>query len=367
MSPPLQIASDAARRFLRRALLLDRPADTIAEALAHLGYVQIDPVNVCGRMHDLILRNRVAGYREGDLLRHVYDGPPPRTAFEHYLPSAGVLAVLPVEAWPHLQAHMRRRRTAPGGYGGRLSGAEEQLGARILDEISRRGPLGSDSIDHTARAATAWGTHGRMVKIVLEKLLFHGRVLIARRAGFRRIYDLPERVLPPAVLATAEPAADETARWLTLLRVRQRRLVTLRRGELPLVGDCVRAVAIGGCPPLVCLRDDAPVLAACADDAAPPVPPAIRLLAPLDPLIYDRRLTRSLWDFDYTWEAYTPAAERRRGHYALPVLAGIELVGHVHPRADRADGRLRTVSRAVRRGHRVAPAVRELARFLGLR
>ncbi len=351
-----------------RALLLDQPAASTGEALAHLGYVQIDPINVCGRMHDLILRNRVAGYREGDLLRLLHDRPPPRAAFEHYLPSAGVLAALPVEAWPHLQAHMRHRRTRPGGYGGRLSAAEAKLGDRILGEIARRGPLGSSDIDHSSRATTAWGSHARMVKVVLEKLLFHGRVLIARRAGFRRIYDLPERVLPPAVLAAPEPVAEETARWLILQRLRQRRLAPLSRREAAVVGDAVQAVAVDGCPPLACLQDDVPLLAAAtAPEAAPPAPPPVRLLAPLDPLIYHRRLTHCLWDFDYTWEAYTPAARRRRGYYALPVLAGFELVGHVHPQADRDGGRLRILSRGVRRGHAVAPAVRDLARFLGLR
>jgi hypothetical protein len=90
-------------------------------------------------------------------------------------------------------------------------------------------------------------------------------------------------------------------------------------------------------------------------------------LAPLDPLIYDRRVTARLWGFDYTWEVYTPPAKRVRGYYALPVLAGTEIVGHVDPKADRAAGRLRVVSRRLRRGHRVATAVTELAGFLGLR
>ncbi len=368
MSAPLRVPPAAARRFLRRALLLDRPAATVGEALAHLGYVQVDPVNVCGRMHDLILRNRVAGYREGDLLRHLYDEGAPRVAFEHYLPIAGVLAALPLDAWPRLRAHLLRRRTAPSGYGGRLSAGEEELAGRMLDEIARRGPLGSDAFALASHATTAWGTRGRLVKIVLEKLLFHGRLLIARRDGFRRSYDLPERVLPPAVLAAPEPTAAATARWLVCLRLRQRRLATLKRHELPLVAEDVQTVAIAGCPPLYCLREDAPLLSACVDPRSEPAPaPPVVLLAPLDPLIYDRRLTRCLWDFDYTWEAYTPPAKRRRGHYALPVLAGCELVGHVHPRADREQGRLRTVSRAVRRGHAVAPAVRALAVFLGLR
>ena len=66
---PIDVSALAARRFMRRALLLDAPVPSLTDALAHHGYIQIDPINVCGRMHDLIARNRVVGYREGDLMR----------------------------------------------------------------------------------------------------------------------------------------------------------------------------------------------------------------------------------------------------------------------------------------------------------
>jgi uncharacterized protein len=367
---PLDLPAPAARRFLRAALGLDAPHAGVAAALAHHGYVQLDPINVCGRMHDLILRNRVAGYRQDDLLRHLHGpdlaGLPParRAAFEQYLPG-GVLAAVPLDAWPHLAGAMEERSRRPGGYAGRLSGAEEQLAGRVLDEVAARGPLSSDDIAHDGRATSAWGSRGRAVKTVLEKLFFHGRVLISARRGFRRIYDLPERVLPPALLQAPRPAAAETARWALLLRLRQRRLATLRRAELPLVEDLVQPVRIPACPPCHCLREDAPSLAAAADAPAADGPPL--LLAPLDPLVYDRRLTAALWGFAYTWEVYTPAARRVRGYYALPVLAGERLAGHVEPRADREGRRLVVVSRAVARGVAVRPALRELAGFLGLR
>jgi uncharacterized protein YcaQ len=210
-------------------------------------------------------------------------------------------------------------------------------------------------------------------------------VLIAGREQNRRLYDLPERVLPPAVLARPTPSAADTARWIALLKVRQRRLAALKRDELRAAGDAVQAVVIDGldCPTLYCLHEDVASLKAChceepsdeaiqlksrgalrapRSDQSPPL-----LLAPLDPIIYDRRVTSALWGFDYTWEAYTPPAKRVRGHYALPILAGTEIVGDVDPKADRAKGRLRVVSRRVRRGYRIAEAVAGLAAFLGLR
>ena len=131
------------------------------------------------------------------------------------------------------------------------------------------------------------------------------------------------------------------------------------------MADLVQPVNVEGCPPLYCLRADLPLFeAGKTEDEADAEP---RLLAPLEPLIYDRRVTSALWNFDYVWEAYLPAHKRVRGHYALPVLAGLELVGHVEPKANRAAGRLEVVSRRVRRGHKVSAAIGDLAAFLGLR
>ena len=387
--PPLVVTRLAARRFLRRALNLDTPLPDIPTALAHHGYIQIDPINICGRMHDLILRNRVAGYREGDLMRHLHGAEAPlppeqRGAFEHHVPGTGILVAFPLDAWPHLLGAMRQWSLGRGAWAGRLTPREEKLAQHLLEEIAARGPLGSEDFDDPRRARKVWGA-AKLVKATLQKLFFHGRVLIAQRANNRRRYDLPERVLPSAVLAQREPPATETARWRVLLKLRQRRLALLTREEVRLVADAVLPVTVEGCPALHCLREDMGMVEAClceerSDEAiqldchgalrAPrndDTTNSARLLAPLDPLIYDRRVTSALWDFDYTWEAYTPPIKRVRGYYALPVLIGTEIVGHVDPKADRAGRKLHVVSRRIRRGHAVAPAVREFAQWLGLK
>ncbi len=388
MTPaPLVLTPLHARRFARRAVLLDEPAADVAAALAHLGYVQIDPINVCGRMHDLILRNRVRGYRPGDLMRHLHGAddepaaiePPPlgtsknprprktRSAFEHHLPDANILVAFPLEAWPHLVATMRRRSRTHGPWSGRLTPREKLLAERILAEIAARGPLSSDDFADTGHARRVWGA-ATLAKSVLQKLFFHGRVLISHRRDQRRVYDLPERVLPSPILSAPSPSAADTARFLVHLKLRQRRLARLTRDELPLVADLVQPLSVENCPTLHCLRSDLPVLEATSLNSQPSsLNSAPLLLAPLDPLIYDRRITHDLWNFDYTWEVYTPPAKRVRGYYALPVLTGTEIVGHVDPKADRDRRRLVVVSRSIRRGHRVAPALDSLATFLNLR
>lgn len=363
---PLRVDPLSARRFLRRALLFDAPAPDVATALAHHGYIQIDPINVCGRMHDLILRNRVRGYREGDLHRHIHS--PPRPGFEHYFPDAGILVAFPADAWPYLApllASRRLRRSA--AYRRRLAPTHETLARHILAEIAARGPLTSDDIEHEGRSVTGWGSPGRLVKNVLEVMLVHGRVLITARRGFRRVYDLPERVLPASALAAAAKTDEEILRWTALLQLRQRRLVRLKKAELRLVADLVHAVAVENCPPLHCLREDLPLLESCQAGRRAVAPAPLLLLAPLDPLIYDRRVTSSLWNFDYTWEVYTPPGRRKRGYYALPVLAGTKLVGHVDAKADRAAGRLRVLAREIKRGHKITETLRQFAGWLGLK
>jgi len=317
-------------------------------------------------MHDLILRNRVAGYREGDLMRHVHGAATPRPAasrraFEHHLPSTGILVVFTPDAWPHLLEAMHARMRRHGPWSGKLTPRERELEPRILAALAERGPLGSDAIEDGRRTRRFWGA-ATLVKSTMQKLFFHGRLLIAQRAGGRRLYDLPERVLPAEVLAARAPGTAATARWETLLKLRQRRLVLLKRAELALVEDLVQAVQLPEGPLLHCLQADAALF-----DAPEPNGCAPQLLAPLDPLIYDRRVTTQVWNFDYTWEVYTPPAKRVRGYYALPVMAGCELVGHVAPKADRPRKKLVVVSRSAKRGHKVAPAVKELAAFLGLR
>lgn len=366
MPRALHVTPATARRFMQRALLLDQPAATIGSALAHHGFVQIDPINVCGRMHDLILRNRVSGYREGDLMRHVHgdeDAPLPaeqRVAFEHHQPATGNLVVFEPEAWPHLLAAMRARTRISSSWSGRLTKAESALVPRIMAAIAERGPLASDAFSDVGQSRQIWG-QATLPKATMQKLFFHGELLIARRKGSRRFYDLPERVLPAAILKLPKPKPKETARWEAHLKLRQRRLALLKRAELAAIEDLVQPVQIDGGPLLHCLREDVPLF----ESAAIRQPP--RLIAPLDPLIYDRRVTQAVWDFDYTWEVYTPPARRVRGYYALPVLSNDELVGHVDPKADRPNRKLTIVSRKIRRGHAAATAVRELAQFLGLK
>ncbi len=368
MSRKVTVSPADARRFLRRANLIDSGARDVQSVLVHHGYVQIDPINVCGRMHDHILRNPVPGYAEGDLMGFLHGNDPGapkaaglRQSFEQHHPATHILAAFPLEAWRFMRSAMRERTKRRSAWMGGLTPREKAVTRAILRRLSERGPVAPEDFGEERSARRVWGT-STLARATLQKLFFHGQILIAARDNNRRLYDLPERVLPGKILGQGEPSPDETARWLALLSIRQHRLARMKRTALGLIGDLVTEVHVKDGPVLHCLTTDLGLF-----ESAGELDSSVRLLAPLDPMIYDRRTTLALFGFDYTWEAYTPPGKRKRGYYALPVLSGTEIVGHVDLSAQRAERRLRVVSRNVRRGHASSGAVASLARFLGLR
>lgn len=367
----ITLSISEARSFMRHLHRLDAPAGNIAEPLHRHGYIQIDPLNVCGRMHDLILRNRVKDYREGDLMRHLHgsEGSPlpakERTAFEHHLPSSHILVAFGLEAWPYLLASMQERRQNANSWSGSLTPKEKTLATRILGQLKEGVPLCSEDIEGGKERVQSWGASS-LAKLTLQKLFFHGRVLIAARKAQRRYYALPEQVLPEAVLRRPQPDKTECARWLALARIRQHRLVRLKKAELPLVEDLVQLIEVadaGGKSRirLHCLKEDTAMLDSMPSNSSR----TLKFLAPLDPLIYDRRLTAALWDFDYIWEVYTPPAKRVRGYYALPVLAQKGLIGHIDPKVDRKAGKLLIQGKSVPDSLHFERTLRQFAKFLG--
>lgn len=362
----LTVSKLTARRFMRIATGLENGFPNVETALDHLGFVQIDPINVCGRMQDHILRNRVATYQEGDLERHLH-APDQRTAFEHHLPDSQNLAALPLDAWPHLQRTMQNRSLSDSNWSGKLTSAERKIAKQILTRIATEGPLCSQDIKSERKIKThAWDT-GSLAKSALQKLFFHGRVLISRREKNRRYYDLPEHVLPSATLNTAIPSEAETTRWLALLKLRQRRLTVLKATEFNSAEDQVTSVSVKNTPTprLHVLTSDAEIL-----DRAAGIPKTTSkplLLAPLDPVIYDRRVTETLWDFDYRWEVYVPPLKRRRGYYVLPLIHGHRFIGHADLKADRSARALHIISHQSTNTNHARAAIRSLAAFLGLK
>ncbi len=339
----------------------------VARALA---VIQIDSVNVLARAHYMPAFSRLGAYD-----RDVFDarafGPPGRgrALFEYWAHEA---SLLPLELHPALRWRMARAEAGEGVYKSVAAFGRERRDVveAVVAEIAARGPLSAGEIGaaegQRQRGAGGWWGWSE-AKIALEHLFWAGRVTTAFRRGFERVYDLTERVIPPAILA--QPTLDEAAA--------HRRLMAHAAGSLGIaceadLRDYFRlkpAPARAALAELVEAGDLAPV-AVEGWDVQAYMAPAARvprkmaahaLVSPFDPLVWERARTLRLFDFHYRIEIYTPAEKRQHGYYVLPFLMGDRLVARVDLKADRATGALQVPASHLETGQTAGPVAEALA------
>lgn len=325
-------------------------ADSVLAVARRFGSLQFDPIDVPGaRNHDLVLHARVAGYERAWCDGWLYG--PERRLVEVYNKS---LNLVPVDElpWHRLAWERAAQRHAKG-----ILAEERTVAEAVLARITAEGSAGAAAVakEHAAPVMGYWGTPTREGRAALDALFETGRIGIARRDGNRKHYDLMERLVPRDLLSRSVPR-DEAVRHRVLSRHRAMGLLGAS-GSAELwvgLGDAAarraatqRLVREGALVPVAVegVRGERYVLGdevALIDETALPTttPPAATLVAPLDPIVWDRKLLRALWDFDYTWEIYTPVAKRAYGYYVLPLLYGERFVGRIEPRFDRTDATL---------------------------
>lgn len=364
---PRTVSAAVARRFLVTRHLLAPPRSLPAEpasvmrVIDRLGSLQFDPLEVAGRNHDLVLLARIDGYRRpwtDDLLYR------DRVLYETY---NKMFSIVPTAELPWYRITWDRNHEAHrGGAFDDHAPLVEELLARIRAE----GALSSTDVEPRAAIDWYWRPTNQ-VRALLEALAEAGILAIARREGNRRVYDLTERLFPPDLLGRQVPT-DEQLRHKLLSRHRGNGLLGatgdytlwMGMGKAPerrrvhdelVESGAITAVAVAGMRgERFVVTDELPMLDAAEGEVetedrlgAPPQPagsePGVAFLAPLDPLAWDRDLLLRLFDFDYRWEVYVPAAKRRWGYYVLPLLYGDRLVGRIEPRIDRAKGTLRVL------------------------
>jgi uncharacterized protein YcaQ len=350
MNTPIRLTAEHARRFLVRRHLLAPPRalparpESVLAVIDRLGSLQFDPIEVPGaRNHDLVLHARIAGYRR-EWCDHWLYGPQ-RRLIEMY---NKMLSIVPMAELPH---YALQWTNSAEHYNGRILSEEGAVADAILERIRTDGPLSTADFKEHAHSIDWWWAPTRAARAVLEALFVTGRVGIARRQGSRRFYDLIERLVPRELLEQREPA-EVANRHRLLSRFRAIGLMAAtgqaelfyatgetadrarRIAELVDQGTIVPAEVEGQRAVRYVLADE---LAMLEEAEREPAPPAVTFIAPLDPLVWDRRLMRSLFVFDYIWEIYTPAAKRRHGYYALPILYRDRLIGRIEPRRDKAN------------------------------
>lgn len=309
--------------------------------LRRLGAVQLDTISVLARSHELVAYARL-GPIPRDRIERAYWHPRQPTAFEYWSHAA---CVLPIEDWPYYAF----RRRALRARGKRWHQSHQRACTEVLAKLRAEGPLTATQLGGAKNGGAWWDWSD--TKIAVEWLLDVGEAICVRREGWRRVYDLPERVLASEMLA-ASPTDEQCLAYLAATAARSLGVVTRadlidyhRLRELTSPGtrhaDLVdeAALAAGLVPVSVegVARGGAAV-AAWADPAALAQASAgargrhrVTLLSPFDSLVWDRKRTRRMFGFDHSLEAYVPRAKRVHGYFAMPLLAGGQLVGRVDP------------------------------------
>ncbi len=350
MSLP-RIGNRTARRlFLDRHGLIAPPHGAakgagLAEVIGTLGFVQVDSINTVARAHDMILYARRQSYRPGGwaplVARH-------RTHFEHWTHDA---AVIPAAYFPHwkLRFARDRARLRERWAKWREPGYEAKFDA-VLDRIANHGPCCSADVGEDEERSNGGWWEWHPSKTALEYLWRTGALSVARREGFRKIYDLTERVFPDQHRAP-QPEVAETVDWAC--RAALDRLGFATSGELAAFWELVApAEAKAWCADALARGELAEVEVVMADGRlrrhfawpgtlgaeAPEPSQRVRILSPFDPLLRDRKRAERLFGFHYRIEVFVPEPKRRYGYYVFPVLEGDQMIGRIDMKADRSAG-----------------------------
>lgn len=314
----------------------------LARVLSRTGLLQIDSVAAVVRAHYMPLYSRLGPYPLS-LLDGATIGRR-RILFEYWAHEA---SLLPVETWPLLRWRMERAARGEEMYTGlaKWGRQNEALIEGIYRQVAERGPIAASDIEGHKGNGGWWGWSE--AKHAFEWLFWAGRVTTASRRGFERLYDLPERVLPQKILDLPTPSPEDAHRELLRISARAHGVATYaclrdyfrlspadtkaRIEELVEAGELL-PVEVKGWSRQAYLHRDAKM---------PRRIEARALLAPFDPVVFERSRAESLFGFRYRIEIYTPAEKRQYGYYVLPFLLGETIVARVDLKADRPAGVLR--------------------------
>ncbi len=358
--PPTVLTPAEARAWLVGHHALAAPelppgAEGVQALLARLRCIQLDPLDPMGTNADLVALARVDGIAKGDVYRHLLPGH----AFEHF---AKERCLLPAYAFPWYRAELAVE-TAWWSHAERLRRLPNGVVEKVLEEVRERGPIAVHALEDHGRVEpldwAGWMGTARAAKMALEVLQTRCDVVVAGRGPRGKLYDVPERALPDVARArvhpprrSAEQRVEAFRRWSILERVEAAgflaraagatwsTLEPARRAGVPdalLAEGAVEEVQVAGSPRTYLAPRGF------AERRHPAPDGRVRLLGPLDPLVWDRALVRAAFGFEYSWEVYRPAHLRRFGWYVCPLLRGDALVGRLDGAIARGALRVRAV------------------------
>lgn len=356
----IRLTKQQARQFLllKHGLAGEHQYDGksgIMEFTRQVGCLQYDPIDICGKNAELVLQSRIRGFSKDMLEELLYQD---RLLIDY--PDKN-LAIIPIEDWPYFERYRQAARQHAESYP-----QMETLTRQVRAYIQQVGPVSSNELnalqlegDFTWRSAIHWSSGNNVSRSVLEQMYSTGELVIHHKKGTRKYYDLAEKHIRADVLHAPDPLLNELDhhKWRVLRRIGAVGLLWNRASDAwlniwglkteqrnrafheLLLEERIVAVEVEQMKErLYCRAEDLTFIERVLQN--PKLQERCELIAPLDNLMWDRKLIYALFEFDYKWEIYTPALKRKFGYYVLPLLYGDRFIGRAEIIVERKVKRL---------------------------
>ena len=319
----------------------------VLDFICQAGCIQFDPVDVCGKNAEITLQSRVKGFKKAMLHELLYED---RALFDY---PDKQLSIIPTEYWPYFERFRNAARMKLKQH----PEIEEHI-ENVREYIEKNGAVSSDDFKLEGStswwSAINWSSGGKLSRSVLEQMYSSGDLIVHHKKGMRRYYDLAGRHIPADILNAGDPLTDdfEYLKWRVLRRIGAIGLLWNRTSDVwiniwdltPDVRNKIfdvlmeeneisEATVEGFKNKFYFQTSDMPLMREVLEN--PDLKPRCEFIAPLDPFMWDRKLIKAIFDFEYGWEIYTPAHKRKYGAYVLPLLYGETFIGRVEAVCDR--------------------------------
>ena len=314
----------------------------VLDFIHQAGCIQFDPIDVCGKNAELVLQSRVKGFTKQLLYSLLYEE---RKLLDYFDKN---LSIIKTTDWPYFRRYREAHKI-----GGRSHDKINAVCEEIKKIIREKGAVSSADIGFDDKVNWYW-SDAKLSRAALETMYFRGDLVVHHKKGTIKYYDLAENCIAAELLNAPEPYPDELdhQKWRVLRRIGAVGLLwnkssdawlniwglkSTQRNEIfrqLLMEEKIIELTVDGIKEkLYCLSADQGLLETVLQD--PELKSRCELIAPLDNMLWGRRLIKALFDFDYKWEIYTPSAQRKYGYYVLPLLYGDRFIGRVEAIGDR--------------------------------
>lgn len=321
--------------------------DAAENLVKRIGCIQYDPLNVVGKNPDLVLQSRIHDYKQGDIDYLLYEKRSLIDAWDK------MMSIYLAEDFPYFK-RLRERKAIEIQHTLKYRGSDAatEFTQQAIDIISQRGPLLASQIDFGKTSKGVWG-HGKLSSATLDYLFNIGKLGIHSRRNTQKVYDLIENLHEEILIGSDDPFDSEEAfvKWYVKRRIGSIGAYWAKSGggwlghfignavvrkrfihEMVEEGSLLKLHVTEIKEPFYMRTEDYHLLEVSLESDVETTKSAIKCIAPLDNLLWDRGLVKLLFDFDYVWEVYKPIHDRKHGYYVLPVLYGDKIVARFEPK-----------------------------------